>query len=144
MIKVLLNSYLEQTPASCYLDSYWCKRVSLSRIYQTLNPIEIHKDTYYRQPKNDGKLFKVYGMFSPVSCGYFHYCSLSPVYGIVFLQIFESAADSLNAYVQDARGWSQLDITNPIQPLSVDLTAGNLPLLTDPLSELRVTLYRQI
>jgi hypothetical protein len=129
--------------ASCYLESLWCKRVSLSRVHQTSDSSRIHKDTYYRQPKNDGVLFKVYGMFSSVSCRYFQNWSLSSVYGITFLQIFETAADGLNSFVQDSRSWSQLDITNPVQPLSVNLVAGVLPMLTDPLSKLSVTLYRQ-
>jgi hypothetical protein len=73
------------------------------------------KDTYYYQPKKDIVVFKLYGMFPLFLCDNFQSCCLEPVYGIVFLQLFETVADSISGYNQDAGGgWGQPNNYNPI------------------------------
>jgi hypothetical protein len=68
---------------------------------------------YYCRPKKDGVLLKLYGMLPQLSCGYYIFYELSPVYGIVSLQIFQSVIISLGACYIDATGWGQSDIAQP-------------------------------
>jgi hypothetical protein len=119
-----------------------CKPVSHSS-YQSVHKIIYNKDTYYCQPKKDGILFKLYGMLSPLSCRNFHSCCLKPVYGIVFLQLFEAVADSLTAYYEEAGGgWSQP--YNIVPGTLVTSVVSNLPTLTGALSKSKVSPFWQI
>jgi hypothetical protein len=80
-------------------------------------------------------------MLCPLSRIHFQSYGLSSVYGIVFLQLLEAAADGLAAYDQDAGGWSQPETLDPDQPVNLYAVASNLPALTDALSKYVVALY---
>jgi hypothetical protein len=125
--------------AGCYWGSYRCKLVSLSCVHQIQALWKINTDTYYCRPKRDGILFKLYGMLSPPSRSHFQRFDHSPVYGVLFIQVFEAAADSIGGYATNSKGWSQASTYDPSPtPDALDVVASvaaNLPTLTDALSE---------
>jgi hypothetical protein len=65
----------------------------------------------------------------------------SSVYGIVLLQIIETAADVIAAYGVNTSGWGQPDAIATIGPVNLYDIVANFPAFIDALSESRTILY---
>jgi hypothetical protein len=87
---------------------------------------------YYCQPKKDGILLKLYGMLPRFHVAIYILHKLSPVYGIIFLQLIQVAMDSLAAFYLDTGGWGQSDVTSHSVKFRLTII---LPAVADPMSE---------